>query len=440
MSRRRQSTAAGFPPEEVTSDGHDALKVASRFGVLWLQRRVLCVRGQHVLPGNAVVPAHQGMVLTRGLQEVACLWPQDLSFAGATRLLGWQAHEEDVLSETTVRSLVRHHGQVLAQAEAAEVATLAARADLAEQAVALVPAHTPRRRPGWPPELAAAVEQAWQTGEATAPAGVRQADWERVLSARRREAGLDSAQARLLGPLVGPHEVLVSTDEVLTRRPSARQFHELRTARLATAQGDRYLCGTGESFLALLAVATLLARGHTRAVLLLGDGARWIRAFFATVLAPLPQTMMILDWFHLHRKVGEMSSRLCRAKRERLVFRRTLTRLLWTGQTAAALGYLEEWRPQAKSLTHLEEFRLYLQTRQAFIPDYRQRRRLRQYIGSGQAEKTNDLLVARRQKGEGMHWSLATSSALMRLQTLRLNQEWDAYWQHRQLPSLLRAS
>jgi len=39
-----------------------------------------------------------------------------------------------------------------------------------------------------------------------------------------------------------------------------------------------------------------------------------------------------------------------------------------------------------------------------------------------------------------MHWSLATSSALMRLQTLRLNQEWDAYWQHRQLPSLLRAS
>jgi len=45
------------------------------------------------------------MIITRGLQEVACLLPQELSFEPAARLLGWQMHEEKVLCATTIRSL-----------------------------------------------------------------------------------------------------------------------------------------------------------------------------------------------------------------------------------------------------------------------------------------------------------------------------------------------
>ena len=47
--------------------------------------------------------------------------------------------------------------------------------------------------------------------------------------------------------------------------------------------------------------------------------------------------------------------------------------------------------------------------------------------------------MARRQKNQGMHWSEETSVALMRLRTLRLNQEWDRYGQQRQPPALLAA-
>jgi hypothetical protein len=43
-------------------------------------------------------------------------------------------------------------------------------------------------------------------------------------------------------------------------------------------------------------------------------------------------------------------------------------------------------------------------------------------------EKANDLLVARRQKGKGMHWSGETSDAPA-LRTLKQNQEWKCYWQ-----------
>ncbi len=70
----------------------------------------------------------------------------------------------------------------------------------------------------------------------------------------------------------------------------------------------------------------------------------------------------------------------------------------------------------------------YLQTRAEWIPNYRQRRRDQQYIGSGQVEKANDLLVARRQKRGGMQWSEATSDGLAALRTLVLNGGWDRYW------------
>ena len=61
--------------DTVTADGHEPLTVVSRFGRLHLPRQVLCHRdtATHVLPANAVLPAHEGVVITRGLQEWACL-------------------------------------------------------------------------------------------------------------------------------------------------------------------------------------------------------------------------------------------------------------------------------------------------------------------------------------------------------------------------------
>jgi hypothetical protein len=55
-------------------------------------------------------------------------------------------------------------------------------------------------------------------------------------------------------------------------------------------------------------------------------------------------------------------------------------------------------------------------------------------------EKANDLLVARRQKGHGKHWSAQTSDALAALQTIRLNDEWDQYWQSRDAATSLAAA
>ncbi len=62
-------------PQPVTADGHEAVTVASRFGILTLSRQV-CQHGPaqpHVLPGNAMLPPHHGIIITRGLHLLGLL-------------------------------------------------------------------------------------------------------------------------------------------------------------------------------------------------------------------------------------------------------------------------------------------------------------------------------------------------------------------------------
>jgi len=394
---------AQVAPAVVHQDGQEAVTVTSRFGLLHLSRQV-CVdlRTQsHTLPGNAVLPLHGGMLITRGLQELACLLPQELSFELAARLLGWQTHEEKVLCATTIRSLVRTHGQIIRQAEQAEVAALAQRDDLATLRPQLAPLTAPRRRAGWPKELSAAVEGALAAGAERPPQGIRQADWDRVLDARRQEDALTLEHLRHLGPTLEPDQVLLTIDAVLTRTPQAHQFGEIRTARITTAEGARCLSGTGDAFLQTLRVLTLLSVGPGRSLLLLADGARWIRAFFRTLVAPVPTTMMILDWWRLRQKCAELGSRICHGHLAKERFLLQLQRRLWRGDVDGACAYLEAYRPQARNTEKLEELLAYLRARQEFLPNDRQRYIARRYIGSGHTEKFNDLLVARRQKGAG---------------------------------------
>ena len=423
----------------VHADGHESVTVASRFGTLKLSRQV-CQHADtqsHVMPGNAVLPPHNGMIITRGLQEWACLLPQELSFAAVARLLGWQTHEPQVLSDTSIRILVRTHGQIIRQAEQTEVAALLQRHDLATLELLVVPHGQPRRPAGWPEELNAAVDAALADAHVRPPVGVSWADWERVLAARRADTTRPVEELRQLGPALGADQVLMTVDEVLTRKPEAHHFWELRTARIVTAEGSRYLSGVGETFIQQLLLVVLLALGVSRSLLLIADGARWIRTFFTETLARIPDKTMILDWYHLYQKCLEQCSRICQGKAVKAQLLLRLERRLWRGDVAAAIAVLEAYRPHTKHMDALETFIAYLQARQEWIPHYRQRRIDQQYVGSGHAEKANDLIVARRQKGRGMQWSQETSAALATLRTLVLNGGWERYWQQRQVLPLV---
>lgn len=146
-----------------------------------------------------------------------------------------------------------------------------------------------------------------------------------------------------------------------------------------------------------------------------------------------------MDWYHLKHKCYELVSLICRGRKAKAELLGPLLLDLWQGQLDAALTRLCEYRPQTKNEPKLNELIGYLQKNRTAIPNYKQRRAHCLFIGSGQAEKANDLLVARRQKHKGMHWEDKTSDALCALKTLLLNQEWDTYWLERLVPSLTAA-
>jgi hypothetical protein len=424
-------------PGVVTGDGHDTLKVVSRLGVVYLPRQVCYSQGetaQHTLPGNAVLPEHEGQVTTRGVQEWVCVLPQDLPFGTAVRLLGWMTHDPEAMSETQVRRWVCAHGQIIRAAEQAEVEALLQRTDLSGLQAQLAPVNEPRRPAAWPAELNQAVEVALAQPEPQPPEGVTLEDWERVMQARRAETTTTAADLRRLGPEVQPGQIIASTDDVQVRRPEKRRWLDLRTAYVRTALGYRYLSGTAETVLNQLYLLLVLCGGGLTAKLtLLGDGARWIAKFFTERLATWPSTELILDWYHCRKKCYDLTSLICRGRVAKAKLLGALLFRLWRGQVDDAITLLDAYRPQAKDTESLEKLMTYLSDRRDYLPNYKERRAQRQYIGSAHTEKANDLIVARRQKHQGMHWSEATSDALAALRTLLLNGGWDLYWQKRQV-------
>ena len=434
---------AQFEAGEIEMDGDASQKVACRLGILDLDRRVCFNQhiGKHIMPGNELLPEHNGTIITHSLQEWACLFPQDLPFATVGRLLSWQTQQPKVISKNEVRRIVQRHGEAIRAAEAKEVNELEGRRDLNKFQVKLLEAKAPRHRAAWPAELSEAVEQALAESTPKPPEGVNAQDWQRVLQARAHEAACWPVEKlRCLGPEIQPGQTIAATDDILVRRPQASQWLSIRVARIATPKGYRYLSGTGAVVLRQLSLLLFFCAGWSGWVTLLGDGAKWLRNFFETELNAFTRKELLLDWYHLRRKCADFAGMICSSREDKKVLKRKLHALLWKGQVDSALEALEACRPQTKNEQKLQELMDYLRARKAYIVNYNERRRKQQYIGSAHAEKACDLIVAKRQKNRGMHWSEETADALAALKTVVLNRSWDLYWQNHQILPLATAT
>ncbi len=268
-------------------------------------------------------------------------------------------------------------------------------------------------------------------GQIRPPEGVAWCDWERVRAARAEDATRSVAALRRLGPEVAPGQMLLVLDEVLTPAPGHGQINELRTACLLTADGCRYLSGRGIPFLRQVQAAVQTC--YDQSLLVVTDGAGWIRTFCRDYLARLPQTELLLDWHHLAKKCRDLARQICPERARGALFLRRLFRWLWVGAGHGAQRLLARSRPQAADAVAVDTLSAYLEARAEWIPNYRARRRQRRSIGNGLGEKANDRIVVRRQKRRGMQWGAETSDSLAALRTLVLNEGWDDYWQRHQL-------
>jgi hypothetical protein len=196
----------------------------------------------------------------------------------------------------------------------------------------------------------------------------------------------------------------------------------------------RYLCGgsVGDEPVSLLEVA----RAHLRKewgertealpVVAITDGARPIRLLLEELFGS--SVVVILDWYHLSKKVYQQLSMVAHSKEERERMEGRVLALLWRGEVGETLSFLGGIEAPRKEEA-LSKLIKYLENHATEIIDYERRAKAGKWIGSGRMEKAVDQAVGMRQKKKGMSWSESGSRALALLKVVELNNEWERLWE-----------
>jgi hypothetical protein len=212
----------------------------------------------------------------------------------------------------------------------------------------------------------------------------------------------------------------VNTDVVLLQTSSGRfeyisapiDGNGAETVRLASVVQSRLIQEYGKSTTPLNIVA-------------ISDGAKAIRSRLVEIFGVA--VTVILDWYHLSKKLRELMSMIARNKVEKSTHLREVFKHLWHGQVQAALDYLQT-QVQPRNADKWAELVGYVAKHRTEIIDYQRRKQAGKTIGSGRMEKGVDQVIGHRQKKKGTSWRPQGSKALAILKILELNGQWQQTW------------
>jgi Uncharacterised protein family (UPF0236) len=231
--------------------------------------------------------------------------------------------------------------------------------------------------------------------------------------------------------------VMVQPDEVKTKAQPSTGRKEVWTYTAAVlVEGLQYAFAEATAEGLWLQVSALLLElgvlSGQRRLLVLGDGAAWIRTWFESL--GISPKAMILCWWHLRKRCYEQMSSAGGPKDRRRAFEKELLGQLWEGEGNAAIELLKQALEWVRNPAAVEELIAYLEKRRAYIPNYQQRKRAGLWIASTRAEKYNDWEVSARCKHQGMSWSPQGVLALAALEAARRNGELDGWRRDHVLP------
>jgi len=235
--------------------------------------------------------------------------------------------------------------------------------------------------------------------------------------------------------------ISISVDEVCCKqqaasRPSPNREKEPKQVRNTVIHVGHKKNGyiiTGETVQA----AALLLLGFLLKNNLLGiypitffaDGAKNIKNTVSDYFGFVPYKY-ILDWPHLIKKTAELLSSSIQGRHKRNEVHEKLKLFLWQGDVAQSLLFLDSLSEDyIKSAEWLSKLKSYLKTNADCIPCYDIRKKLGLRVSSNIGEKANDIVVARRQKHDGMAWSADGSLGLAAICAAHSNAELMAWIQ-----------
>ena len=126
-----------------------------------------------------------------------------------------------------------------------------------------------------------------------------------------------------------------------------------------------------------------------------------------------------------------------KSKEEKKRTLQKLLRILWAGNVTEAILYLQNLNPGVLRPNHrVCDLTGYLEKHREHIPSYALRAELGLRNSSNRVEKENDLVVAQRQKHNGMSWSTVGSGALAQITALSINGELYDWLRNSDLPTV----
>lgn len=353
---------------------------------------------------------------TRGWKELALVYGVvEGSYRKTARWLNRVRHQPEATSARTLQEVAEAEGERVGQA-------VRARSDEALEAA--------------------------EPLEAAGPGREGELDGRRVAGARRRveaAAGLTPSQQQAIRDNPVPYEdpstsVAVSIDDVGakeqkahrgqgTARRGKRPMVQTTVAHVGSAAGSYAISGGSVAEVLAMVQAYLLSTGLLRGRLVVFlDGQKSLRCAVVMALQATGRLQVILDWHHLQQRVAQELSEALNNRIYRNEVLAEVTRRLWYGDVTAAVAAVRRVDPaRVKNASRLEVLVEALESRRDIIPCYAVRKQLGLRNSSNVGEKYNDLIVATRQKNNGMSWSADGSGALAALTTLVVNGE-HAQW------------
>lgn len=164
------------------------------------------------------------------------------------------------------------------------------------------------------------------------------------------------------------------------------------------------------------------------------DGQKTLQAAILRAFSWFKNIGLILDWYHLDDKCRRQLSLAMRGTDIRNEILHTLMRYLWYGLIDKAIEYLQGIQEDLmKNPQELHVLIGYLERNRPYLPCYAVRKQLGLRNSSNIGEKMNDLLVAERQKHQGMSWSPGGSIYLAAIEAIKRNDEYQHWFEYEQL-------
>jgi Uncharacterised protein family (UPF0236) len=373
--------------------------------------------------------SHQ-LMITQNLRDAVCDQMSDQSTGRSCAEVCQDAGDENLLGRSTIIDIVHQEGEELIAAQRARAQSILDGASEAQLAL-LGPAVAD------PDVMTALVDDEPPFDDSEEAQGEwkqTQAEW-----VATGFPGCDPAfpMAKDEPRAVDEGFAIVEPDEVKTKaQPSTGRKEVWTFTAVVLVEGLQYAFAEATAKGLWLQVSALLLElgvlNGQRRLLVLGDGATWIRTWFEDLGISLKA--MILCWWHLRKRCYEQMSSAGGPKDQRRAFEKELLGQLWEGKVDTAIELLRGTLEWVRNPAAVEELIAYLEKRRAYIPNYQQRQQAGLWIASTRVEKYNDWAVSARCKHQGMSWSPQGVLALAALEAARRNDELDAWRRERALP------